>query len=170
MIKHKYKLRIPAPCGKLEMVVNDPGKKRRGVVLIAHPHPLFGGTLDNKVVQTIATTFYEMDYAAVRTNFRGVGLSDGTFDNGIGETEDLLAAVKFMRENLGDLPLILAGFSFGAFVQSRVRQQVEAQRLLMIAPAVTRFSCPPVPKDTLIIQGEKDDVVPLSKVQEWAAP
>ena len=151
----------------------DPG--RRGVALIAHPHPLFGGTLDNKVVQTLAKVFYAQGYVAVRMNFRGVGASEGVHDEGTGETDDWLAVAQAMRERFGSIPVLLAGFSFGAFVQSRVaarlaQQGVPAQRIVLVAPAVGRFQVEPVPQGTLLIHGEEDDVVPLPEVIAWARP
>jgi Zn-dependent protease with chaperone function len=111
---------IDGPAGKLEIVVNDPGAEAgtepardpRGVVLIAHPHPLFGGTVDNKVVQTLAKTFHSQGYVAVRMNFRGVGASGGVYDEGNGETEDWLVVVDEMRSRYGQLPLLLAGLFF----------------------------------------------------------
>ena len=105
---------IDGPAGKLEAVINDPGEKRRGIALIAHPNPLYGGTLDNKVVQTLAKAFFELGYVALRPNFRGAGASQGRYDEGKGETQDMLAVVEYAKGQFGDLPLVLAGFSFGA--------------------------------------------------------
>jgi alpha/beta superfamily hydrolase len=141
------------------------------VALIAHPLPTHGGTLDNKVVQTLAKTFLALGYAAVRFNFRGVGQSAGTFDQGEGETDDALAALAHAREELGAaLPVILAGFSFGSFVQTRVAQRVQAQRLVLVGPAVGRFEVAAVPADTIVIHGEEDEVVALADVFAWARP
>jgi alpha/beta superfamily hydrolase len=175
---------IDGPAGVLETVINDPAASagdtaisgvRRGIALIAHPHPLFGGALENKVVQTLAKTFFVQGYAAVRMNFRGVGASAGVYDDGIGETEDWLAVVQGMRSRFGSLPLLLAGFSFGAFVQSRVAKRLAEQgaapeRLILVAPAVGRFQLEPVADGTLVIHGEEDDVVPLPDVLAWARP
>src|SRR5262245_12902374 len=111
---------VPGPVGQIETDVNDPGHERRGIALIAHPNPVQGGTKDNKVVTTLAKAFYSLGYAAVRPNFRGVGNSAGSFAEGIGETEDLLAVVAWLKSRYGDAPLVLAGFSFGSFVQTRV--------------------------------------------------
>jgi alpha/beta superfamily hydrolase len=163
-------LSIAGPAGAIDVAINDPGNDRRGLALIAHPHPLQGGTRDNKVVTTLARAFFSLGYCALRPNFRGVGRSEGVHDQGIGETEDLIAVAAAMRSRFGDLPLALAGFSFGAFVQTRVARQVAPRRLALIAPAVNRFDAAPVPQDTLIVHGDKDDVVPLASVLEWARP
>jgi len=148
-----------------------PAAPLAGIALIAHPHPLQGGTLDNKVVQTLAKTFFSLGYAAVRFNFRGVGGSAGTFDDGIGETDDALAVLANAKAKFGDaLPVVLAGFSFGSFVQTRVAKALEAQRLVLIGPAVRRFAVEEVPADTIVVHGEEDDVVPLADVLAWARP
>ena len=161
---------LTGPAGNLETVVADPGGERRGLALIAHPHPLYGGTLDNKVVQTLARCFYAQGHVAVRMNFRGVGASDGTFDEGNGETQDWLQVARDMRSRFGELPLALAGFSFGAFVQARVARRLDAQRLVLVGPAVNRFDLERVQTGTLVIHGEEDDVVPLRDVLDWARP
>lgn len=179
----QQRLLIDGPAGALETVVNDPGasgaedisESRRGLALIAHPHPLFGGTLDNKVVQTLAKTFLAQGYVAVRVNFRGVGASQGAHDEGIGETEDWLVVAHAMRARYGALPLLLAGFSFGAYVQSRLAKRLSElgtppARLVLVAPPVGRFNLEEVPEDTLVIHGEEDDVVPLPEVLAWARP
>jgi hypothetical protein len=161
---------LPGPAGNLEIVVSDPGEARRGLALIAHPHPLYGGTLDNKVVQTLARCFHAQGYAAVRMNFRGVGASEGVFDEGRGETQDWLHAARAMQGRFGDLPLALAGFSFGAFVQAQVACTLAPARLVLVGPAVNRFAMERVPAGTLVIHGEEDDVVPLRDVLDWARP
>jgi alpha/beta superfamily hydrolase len=161
---------IDGPTGPLEVVLNVPDAPA-GVALVTHPHSQQGGTLDNKVAQTLAKTFFALGYGAVRFNFRGVGASGGTFDEGIGETDDALAVLAYAQEALGNaLPIVLAGFSFGAFVQTRVAKRVSAQRLVLIGPAVGRFAVEPVPADTIVIHGEEDDVVPLADVLAWARP
>ena len=166
------RLLIEGPVGAIETVLDHPAGAPVGVALIAHPHPLHGGTLDNKVVQTLARTFVELGYLAVRPNFRGVGASAGTHDHGNGETDDLVAVAQAMRARLGqpDAPLVLAGFSFGSLVQSRVALRVAAQRLVIIGIALTRGHVESVPADTILIHGEKDDVVPLEVVMRWAEP
>lgn len=161
---------VAGPVGAIDIAINDPGSSRRGLALIAHPHPLQGGTRDNKVVTTLAKAFFTLDYVAVRPNFRGVGATEGTHDKGVGETEDLLAVVEHMRRRHGDLPVLLAGFSFGSFVQTRVAKRLAIERMALIAPAVNRFDAEPVPEDTLVVHGDQDDVVPLEAVLNWARP
>ena len=161
---------IDGPAGKLETDINDPGGARRGIVLIAHPNPVQGGTKDNKVVTTLAKAFFALGYVVARPNFRGVGSSEGVYDAGLGETEDMLAVAAHLVRSYGDLPLVLAGFSFGSFVQTRVAKRLPSWRMVLVGPAVNRFSAETVPTDTLVIHGEHDDVVPLSAVLDWARP
>ena len=162
---------IDGPAGALELVVNAPAHPPAGIALVAHPNPVQGGTLDNKVAQTLARCFHDLGYASVRLNFRGVGASEGAFDNGIGETDDAHAALDHARARFGHaLPIVLAGFSFGCYVQSRLAQRVAAQRLVLVGPAVGRFAVGPVPAETIVIHGEDDDVVPLADVLAWARP
>ena len=157
---------IAGPVGRIECAVDDPEGPAQGVALIAHPHPLFGGTLDNKVVQTLARAFIELGYQSWRPNFRGVGESEGTHDEGRGELEDLAAVVA----HLNPVHLALAGFSFGAGVQVLLAQRVKAEKLVLIGVAVTRFQLPPVAPGTLVIHGEQDETVPLAAVLDWARP
>jgi alpha/beta superfamily hydrolase len=164
----RYKLRIPAPAGKLETVIDDPEGTRRGLLLVAHPHPLHGGTLDNKVVTTLAKAANEAGWVSVRPNFRGVGMSDGKYDAGKGETDDLLAVARFVETNYPNLPWALAGFSFGAFVQHRLRQQLDARRLILVAPAVTLYEFDPVPSDSVVIFGDADELIPSTAMRAWA--
>jgi alpha/beta superfamily hydrolase len=118
----------------------------------------------------LAKAFVELGYATLRFNFRGVGASEGNYDEGNGETLDAIAAVNFMRDAFPDLPLLLAGFSFGAYVQARVAEEVHPQRLVLIAPAVSRFAMPDVPTTTLVIHGDMDEVVDLQALLQWARP
>ena len=157
---------VAGPAGRIECAVDGPEGPTKGVALIAHPHPLFGGTLDNKVVQTLARAFVELGYEAWRANFRGVGETEGTHDEGRGELEDLAAVV----EHLKPARLALAGFSFGAGVQVMLAQRVKAERLVLVGVAVTRFQLPNVQPGTLVIHGEHDDTVPLATVLDWARP
>ena len=161
---------LVGPAGSIETDITDPGAGRRAIALIAHPHPLMGGTKDNKVVTTLARTFHALDCVTLRPNFRGVGASAGVHDKGIGETDDLIAVAAYAKQRFGDLPLICAGFSFGSFVQTRVVERIAAHQLVLVAPAVSRFATGTVPTGTLIIHGEVDDVVPLSAVLDWARP
>ena len=161
---------VEGPAGAIETDLNDPGAGRRGVALIAHPNPVQGGTKDNKVVTTLAKAFYNLGYLTARPNFRGVGKSAGAFDQGQGETEDLLAVLRYLRGRYGETELVLAGFSFGSFVQTRVAKEVPAKQLVLVGPAVNRFRAEPVPEGTLVVHGEVDDVVPLGDVLDWARP
>jgi alpha/beta superfamily hydrolase len=165
----RYKLRVDGPDGKIEVVINDPGHARRGIALVAHPHPLHGGSMDNKVVQTVADTLFELGYVAVRPNFRGVGQSEGSYDNGNGEVEDMLATANFVLSKYPDLPLVLAGFSFGAYVQCQVCSALSPQRVILIGPAVNLFEFGAPPAGAVVIHGEKDELVPLEAVQTWTA-
>ena len=158
------------PAGALEVVIAAP-EQPRGIALVAHPNPQQGGTLDNKVAQTLARTFFALGYVAVRFNFRGVGQSAGHFDDGRGETDDAAAALAFAQSRFA-LPgnPVLAGFSFGAFVQTQLAARIAVERLVLVGPAVKRFPVGSVPGDTIVIHGEQDDVVPLADVFEWARP
>jgi len=158
---------VAGPVGRIECAIDGPeGAPPIGVALLAHPHPLFGGTLDNKVVQTLARAFVELGYETWRPNFRGVGETEGTHDEGRGELEDLAAIVAHLKPER----LALAGFSFGAGVQALLAQRVRAEKLVLIGLAVTRFALPPVQAGTLLIHGEQDETVPLAAVLEWARP
>jgi hypothetical protein len=139
---------------------------------LCHPHPLHGGTLDNKIVQTLARTFVQLGYTSVRFNFRGVGASAGHWDHGVGEVEDVLAAIAAHRA--AGQALVLGGFSFGGAVASQAGARLaageRAERLVLVGPAVQTFDVAPVPADTLVIHGEADEVVPLAAVFDWARP
>jgi alpha/beta superfamily hydrolase len=165
---------VDGPAGALEIALNVPAHAPRGIALVAHPHPLQGGTLDNKVAQTLAKTFFALGYAAVRFNFRGVGQSEGSFDDGRGEIGDALAALAHAEKRVsapaGPLPVVLAGFSFGSYVQTRVARTVAAERVVLVGPAVKRFAFEAVPADTIVIHGENDEIVPLAHVLDWARP
>lgn len=166
------KFSIAGTVGNLEGITHLPDSAPRAIAVVAHPLPTMGGTMENKVVTTLAKIFAELGFVALRFNFRGVGNSGGTFDEGEGEVEDVLSVVRYAQQQYGNLPLILAGFSFGGYVQARAAQQLHPHphKLVLIAPAVGRFPMPPVPHDTLLIHGELDEVVPLDDVLEWARP
>lgn len=161
---------LAGPAGQLEVVINRPLSTPRGIALIAHPHPLYGGTLENKVVQTLASTFAELDCVALRMNFRGVGESQGKHDEGNGETDDMLFLADYAKREFGEVPIFLAGFSFGGFVQTRVATKLDITKLVLIAPAAGRFDVADVKPDTLVIHGEEDDTVPLKAIMDWARP
>jgi alpha/beta superfamily hydrolase len=157
---------VAGPAGRIECAVDQPDSTPRGVALVAHPHPLFGGTLDNKVVQTLARAFLELGYETWRPNFRGVGATAGVHDEGRGELDDLHAVLQ----HTGATKFVLAGFSFGAAVQAHLAQRVTPERLVLVGVAVNRLKAPGVPGDTLVIHGENDETVPLAAVLDWARP
>ena len=171
---------IDGPAGVIETGFDYPADAApagvRGLALVAHPHPLYGGTLDNKVAQILAKTFVELGYVSVRPNFRGVGASEGVHDEGNGETDDLVEVVAHARRKLAlpDQPLVLAGFSFGSLVVSRVAKRLAVERtverMVFVGTAVTRGKVEDVPPDTIVIHGESDDTVPLDAVLRWAEP
>ncbi|MFM2050213.1 MAG: hypothetical protein RL682_704 [Pseudomonadota bacterium] len=170
---------IAGPSGALEVLVDTPSEADfptfRGTAVIAHPHPLFGGTMDNKVVQTLARAFVLSGWRSVRFNFRGIGKSEGSYDEGRGELQDMLAAIAhFAPEGA----LALAGFSFGSFVTSHAVQALgparTPEKLVLVGTAATRFQVAPIPPElhsrTLVVHGEVDDTVPLADVLNWARP
>ncbi len=166
--------RLAGPVGTIEIAIDHPADREApvGVAVLSHPHPLFGGTLDNKVVLTMVRAFLQMGWRTVRHNFRGVGASEGTHDEGRGESEDLLAVIAAHR--LPGRPLALGGFSFGAYVTTlaaaRLEGDARASRLLLVGPSTQRALPADVPPDTVVIHGEADDVVPLSATMDWARP
>ena len=159
---------LPGPAGRLECAVDAPDGAQRGVALLAHPHPLHGGTLDNKVVQTLARAHVDLGFVAWRPNFRGVGASEGAFDGGHGEVDDLAAALAHARRGLEALPVALAGFSFGAAMQLQLALRAKPASLVLVGVAITHFEAPAAPAGTLVIHGERDETVPLAAVLEWA--
>ncbi|HMA88286.1 MAG TPA: alpha/beta fold hydrolase [Burkholderiales bacterium] len=161
---------VAGPAGRLECAIDGPAGEASGIALIAHPHPQFGGTLDNKVVQTLARAFVELGCVALRPNFRGVGASEGVYDEGRGEVEDLAAVLDWGRREFGALPVALAGFSFGAAMQARLAARAAPQRMALVGVAAGSFEVPVVPPDTLVIHGEQDETVPLAAVLAWARP
>jgi alpha/beta superfamily hydrolase len=170
-------LTLAGPAGAIEVLRDEPTGEAsaRGTAVIAHPHPLFGGTMDNKVVQTLARAFVQSGWTALRFNFRGVGASQGSYDEGRGESEDFLAVVRALAP-AG--PIALAGFSFGAFVTAQALQSLWSERevrsVVLVGTAASRFPVPALPPEshdrTLVIHGEVDETVVLSSVLEWARP
>ncbi|KKB64358.1 alpha/beta hydrolase [Robbsia andropogonis] len=184
---------IDGPTGRLEIAVEEADLRAtqadgvpRGLAFVAHPHPLFQGTMDNKVATTLARTFVQLGYRTARLNFRGVGESEGTHDKGIGEQDDLLALIAHLRAGGKDaaaahtaatMPIALAGFSFGAFVASAVAKTLAErdpglviQRLVVVGMPAGNWDVPSVREDTIVIHGEQDDTIPLTNVFEWARP
>jgi alpha/beta superfamily hydrolase len=169
-------LSLQGQAGHIEALLDEPAEGPvQGTAVIAHPHPLFGGTMHNKVVQTLSRAFVQSGWRAVRFNFRGVGASEGTYDEGQGEAADMC---KVIAQVAPEGPLALAGFSFGAFVTSHVVQalgdQRPPQRLVLVGTAASRFEVAPVAPDLhercLVLHGEQDDTVPLVSVMDWARP
>lgn len=181
------KFLIDGPTGRLEVAIDRPDSGGAagnvapiGLAFVSHPHPLFGGTMDNKVAQTLARAFVQLGYLTARLNFRGVGASEGEHDRGIGEQDDLLALIAHVRGGAldpahADLPFVLGGFSFGAFVTSKVaatlaEQGDAAQRLVLVGTPAGRWDVPNVPEDSIVVHGEQDETIPLADAFDWARP
>ena len=165
--------RIAGPAGALECAIDPPDGVPRGIAVVCHPHPQFGGTMDNKVVQTLARAFVQLGWRSVRFNFRGIGHSEGTWDEGRGEVDDALAVIAaFHPESAGAAPFLLAGFSFGGYVAaeaaSRLPAGAQPERLVLVGLSSQKQQVPNVPADTVVIHGETDDVVPLAATLAWA--
>ena len=192
-------IQINGIVGPIEMSIDLPDELKndsnfavRGLALVAHPHPLMGGTMDNKVAQTMARSFNQLGYVSVRPNFRGVGGTAGVHDDGVGELEDLLHVTEWMQtpsswsqfeatanqywvNSANTLPLVVSGFSFGSFVGSHLVQRLAelgrpAERLVMVGSAAGKWTLAQVPADTILIHGELDETIPLIDVLDWARP
>ncbi|MET3178612.1 alpha/beta fold hydrolase [Variovorax sp. NFACC27] len=169
------KISLQGAAGAIEVQRDQPAGAARGVAVIAHPHPLFGGTMDNKVVQTLARAFIATGWTTVRFNFRGVGASEGVHDEGRGELEDMLSVVGQLAP---EGPLAIAGFSFGAFVASgavsRLWAEREIRQIVLVGTAAARNNVATLPVEAheraLVVHGEADDTVALSAVMDWARP
>ncbi len=166
---------VAGPAGRIECAVDAPAQAPRGVALVAHPHPLYGGSLDNKVAQTLARALAELGYVAWRPNFRGVGASEGRHDEGRGEIDDLAAVLEHALAAQRATPFVLAGFSFGATMQAKLAERLRgqgraAERLVLVGLAVEHSTVPPVPPETIVVHGERDETVPLAAVFDWARP
>jgi uncharacterized protein len=175
MNAHTQRFSITGAAGSLECALDLPAQEPRGLALVAHPHPLYGGTMDNKIAQTLVRAFVALDYASVRMNFRGVGKSEGEHDAGRGETDDMALLLAHMQQQYPNLPVALAGFSFGTFVQAQLQQRLiaegrPAERLVLVGTAAGKWAMPEVPANTILIHGELDDTITLSAVFDWARP
>ena len=163
---------VAGPAGAIECAIDRPAEGGAGVAVICHPHPLHGGTMDNKVVATVARAVLQLGWTSVRFNFRGIGGSAGAWDDGRGEVDDALAVVAAHR--VAGQPLLLAGFSFGGYVAAsaaaRLPAEARPQRLVLVAPSTQKQQVPTVPEGTLVLHGESDDVVPLAATLDWARP
>ncbi|SCZ61371.1 alpha/beta hydrolase [Thiohalomonas denitrificans] len=165
-------LLIDGPAGPLEVLTSCPDcyEDTRPIAVICHPHPLYGGSMKNKVVHILSETFNDMGLLSVTFNFRGVGKSEGRFDHGRGETGDMLAVVRYFRERYPRAPLWLAGFSFGAYVAVRGHREAGAERLLLVAPPVNMFDFSDVPTvevPWMVVQGGRDDITEPRQVSKW---
>jgi uncharacterized protein len=172
---------VAGPVGVIDVMVEQPGAPPRGLALIGHPHPLLGGTAEHKVAHTLARTLRDLRYVSLRPSFRGVGGTEGSHDKGEGETDDVLAVLDYARGRFGDLPVVLGGFSFGAYVQTWVAKRLlEAgqppERLVLVGTAVglvegsRHYEVGAVPADTIVIHGDLDQRVPLANLLAWARP
>ena len=176
------KLLIDGVHGRIELAFDWPSGTPEGIAYVGHPHPLYGGTLDNKVVATIARTFAGLGWLAVRLNFRGVGSSAGEHDEGTGETDDflhLIDAVPRLPSVSVQLPvpspIAVAGFSFGSFVAAKAAQTLSAsnraaRHVVLVGAAAGKWPMPNVARDALVIHGELDETIPLANVLDWARP
>jgi alpha/beta superfamily hydrolase len=166
--------RIAGPAGELECAIDSPSAAARGLAIVCHPHPQFGGTMQHKVPQTVARAFVQCGWRSVRFNFRGVGASQGSWDEGRGEVDDVLAVLASFRAEEPALPFALAGFSFGAWAAAEAASRQSAddapRRLVLIGPSTEKHRMPDVPADSIVIHGEADDVVPLAATLDWARP
>ena len=168
------KITLQGGAGLIEALLDEPATDARGTAVIAHPHPLFGGTMSNKVVQTLARAFVQTGWRAVRFNFRGVGASEGAYDEGRGEAADMLQLIAQVAPTG---PLAVAGFSFGAFVASHAVAGLALrppEKIVLVGTAASRFEVAPVAAElherTLVLHGEQDETVLLSSVMDWASP
>jgi len=169
------KILLQGPVGAIEVALDAPAGPPRGLALVAHPHPLYGGTLDNKVTQTLARTFVQLGYLAARPNFRGVGATAGTHDAGRGETDDTLFVIDALCREQGLTEVVLGGFSFGTYVHTHVAQRLAARgtparRMVLVGSAAGKWVMQDVPANTLVIHGELDETIPLQAVLDWARP
>lgn len=166
-------MRVAGPAGALEALLEPPESGAgSGFAVICHPHPLHGGTMHNKVVHTLARTLQQAGCHTLRFNYRGVGSSEGSYAEGIGETLDALAVIDFGRQRFRDLPVTLTGFSFGGAVAFRAARTAAPARLITVAPAVDRVAVDEIAHPDcpwLIVQGEADDVVDPRQVRGWVA-
>lgn len=175
MNKFSEKFTLQGGAGLMEGLIDMPAEAPKGIALVAHPHPLYGGTMENKVAQTLARTFVTLGYVAARINFRGVGASEGVHDHGHGETDDMQILYNYMVERFPGLPVSLSGFSFGTFVQSHLAQRLAAagtpaERLVLVGTAAAKWQIADVPADTILIHGENDETIPLIDVLDYARP
>jgi alpha/beta superfamily hydrolase len=163
---------VPGSAGDIECTIDAPAGEAVGTAVLCHPHPQQGGTMDNKVVQTLARAVLQLGWRSVRFNFRGVGKSQGAWAEGVGEIDDATAVIAAFRES--GKPFLLGGFSFGAYVASvaasRMADDAKPDRMVLVGPSTQKQPMPTVPADTIVIHGETDEVVPLAATFDWARP
>jgi alpha/beta superfamily hydrolase len=172
MNANTQRLFVAGPAGQIECAIDLPAKPPVGTAVVCHPHPQHGGTMDNKVVQTLARAVLQLGWRSVRFNFRGIGASQGSWDDGVGEIDDAMAVIDAQRDSAA--PLLLAGFSFGGYVASqaalRLPDDAKAAQLVLVGPSTEKQAMPNVPPETVVVHGETDDVVPLAATLAWARP
>ncbi|MBV9891453.1 MAG: alpha/beta fold hydrolase [Rhizobacter sp.] len=167
---------ISGPAGRIECALDRPAGAPLGLAVVCHPHPQGGGTLDNKVSVTIARACIEVGWASVRFNFRGVGASEGAWDEGVGEVDDALAVIAEWRrrDEFDGRPLVLGGFSFGGYVAveaaTRLAGEAKPRRIVLVGPSTEKQAVRTVPPDTVVVHGESDELVPLAATLAWARP
>jgi len=164
-------IQIEGPAGSLEVLLNCAAPASQYIAVICHPHPLHGGSMQNKVVHTLEKSLHQWGAHTLRFNFRGVGNSAGQYDGGAGEVDDLLAIVNWARQQMPQANIILSGFSFGAYIAIKACQLTETERLIAIAPPVNTlgFDEPEQPVcPCLVIQGEQDEIIDADRVYQWA--
>lgn len=171
--KKNQSLIIPGPCGDLECLLSIPeNKNRKAIAIICHPHPLYGGSMQNKVVHTLDKALGQLGLITIRFNFRGIGKSAGQYDEARGEVDDLKAIIAWAQNEMPEYDLCLAGFSFGAYIAMSASLDVNCKQLITVAPPVNIFDFTPLQPPTcpwLLIQGMQDEIVDANKVIEWAA-
>jgi len=172
--KNNASLLVQGPAGDIESLITRPDTiiESTPIVVISHPHPLYGGSMTNKVVHILAKSFIEMNAITLRYNFRGVGKSQGKYDEGIGEAEDLQNLVEQLKQWRPQAPIWLAGFSFGAYVTTRAQAVIHAEKLVLVAPPVSMYpfdELKEIDVPWLVIQGGKDEVIDAGAVKDWAA-
>ena len=163
---------ITGNAGNIEVLITRPEtvNDKTPIAIISHPHPLYGGTMTNKVVSILAKTFAELGAITVRFNFRGVGESEGQYDNGIGEAEDLQLIAAECRKWRPQAPIWLAGFSFGAYVTTRAQTNIQPEKIVLVAPPVSMYPFAELAEITcpwVVIQGGQDEVISASEVKNW---
>jgi alpha/beta superfamily hydrolase len=170
---HLEKLLLDGPAGKLEgLLETPPDVDATRIAVICHPHPVYGGTMTNKVVHMLAKSFNELGIATIRFNYRGVGASEGAYDDGRGETLDTLAVIRWAQERWPAAKLWLAGFSFGGAIALKAAAQIQPERIVTVAPAIQRVDISRIPLPSypwLLVQGDQDELVNAQEVQAWAS-